>query len=299
MNNISPSRILAQVSEAIPHECRGNLIIIGSLAAGYHFFASDQQLYVRTKDIDSVLRPRTEAVRSGKEVAERLLATGWRHRQEGDHGRPGDANTPDDKLPAVRLVPPNTSDWFIELLTEPEAGDTGGRRWLRLELSSGHFGLPSFACLALTTYRPVETPFGLYCARPEMMALANLLEHPVIGEERMSGLIAARQIKRSNKDLGRVLALARLSREEQVEAWAAEWEAALRAVFPSTWQSMALKTGDGLRALLASADDLDEAVHTCNNGLLAARPLTVEQLRIAGERLILDAVEPLAERASA
>lgn len=132
-----------------------------------------------------------------------------------------------------------------------------------------------------------------------MMALANLLEHPVIGSERMSGLIADRQIKRSNKDLGRVLALAQLSRDERVATWAAEWEEALRVAFPETWRTLAARAGDGMRALLASPGDLVEAVHTCNNGLLAARQVTPEQLEIAGRRLLLDAIEPLEERAKA
>jgi len=295
-NDVSPARILARIAEAIPPPCRPNMVVIGSLAAGYRFFGKDEHLYVRTKDVDSVLRPRNQAVKSGKEVAEQLLQEGWRHREEGDHARPGNAATPDEKLPAVRLVPPDGGDWFIELLTEPEPGAGEGRRWLRLELSTGHFGLPSFTCLALTTYKPQETPFGLFCARPEMMALANLLEHPRIGDELMSGLIAERRIKRSNKDLGRVLALAHLSGHDAVDTWAVEWEDALRAVFPESWQDLARRVGSGLRALLESDADLEEAAHTCNNGLLAARRVTVEQLRIAGLRLLADAVEPLAER---
>jgi hypothetical protein len=205
MSNVSPSAILAQVAQSVPTECLPNIIIIGSLAAGYHFFGNDKDLYVRTKDIDSVLRPRTKAVKSAEAVAEKLLSAGWQHKDDGNHSKPGDQDTPEDKLPAVRLHPPDSTDWFIELLTEPAPGDQGDRRWLRVKLSTGHFGLPSFTFLGVTTYKPAATPFGLFCARPEMMALANLLEHPAIRPERMSGLIESRAIKRSNKDLGRVL----------------------------------------------------------------------------------------------
>ena len=296
MSNVSPSLILAQVAESVPHECLPNIIIIGSLAAGYHFFGNDRDLYVRTKDIDSVLRPRNTAVKSAEAVAEKLIGANWKHKDDGNHGKPGNEDTPEDKLPAVRLHPPNTTDWFIELLTEPAPGDQGDRRWLRVKLSTGHFGLPSFTFLSLITYKPVSTPFGLFCARPEMMALANLLEHPTIRPERMSGLIESRAIKRSNKDLGRVLALARLS-GEKVEDWSGEWGEALDKVFPDTWKSLATRAGAGLRALLASPDDLEEAAHTCNNGLLAARPVSAEQLRIELQRLLLDAVEPLEARA--
>lgn len=44
-----------------------------------------------------------------------------------------------------------------------------------------------------------------------MMALANLLEHPTIGASTMSSPIGGKTLKRANKDLGRVLAIATLS----------------------------------------------------------------------------------------
>lgn len=295
MSNVSPSMILAKVAESVPHECLPNIIIIGSLAAGYHFFGEDKDLFVRTKDIDGLLRPRNRAVESGRAVAEKLLAGGWRPKEDGAHGKPGNKDTPDNRLPAVRLHPPDSTEWFIELLTEPEVGDSGDRHWLRLELSSGHFGLPSFAYLGLTTYKPAETPFGLSCARPEMMALANMLQHPSIGVEKMSGLIEGREIRRANKDLGRVLALAWLSGTGRVERWPSEWAEALKSRFPDTWKTLAARAGDGIRALIASPEDLEQATFTCKNGLLAAKLISEEQMKIAAERLIQDAIEPLEE----
>lgn len=142
---------------------------------------------------------------------------------------------------------------------------------------------------------PIETPFGLFCARPETMALANMLQHTSIGPEKMSALIETREFKRANKDLGRVLALALLSGTEVVERWPAEWAEALKSRFPDSWRALAERAGDGIRALVASPEDLEEATLTCRNGLLAARPVTVEQMRIVAERLIQDAIEPLAE----
>ena len=44
-----------------------------------------------------------------------------------------------------------------------------------------------------------------------MMALANLLEHPEIKSDAMISLFAGCWIKRSDKDLGRVLAITTLS----------------------------------------------------------------------------------------
>jgi hypothetical protein len=295
MSNVSPSMILAKVAHSVPHECLPNIIIIGSLAAGYHFFGEDRDLFVRTKDIDGLLRPRNRAVESGRAVAEKLLASGWRAKEDGVHGKPGDKDTPDSRLPAVRLHPPDSTEWFIELLTEPEVGDSGDRRWLRLELSSGHFGLPSFTYLGLTTYKPTETPSGLFCARPEMMALANMLQHPSIGPEKMSGLIESREIKRANKDLGRVLALAWLSGADRVARWPAEWDEALKSRFPDTWKTLAARAGEGIRALIASPEDLEQATFTCKNGLLAAKQVSEEQMKITAERLIQDAIEPLGQ----
>lgn len=293
MSDIRPDQVLAEVAESIPPECRPNMIVIGSLAAGYHFFARERPFFVRTKDIDTVLQPRNRAVESGRAVAERLIRSGWRHKTDGEHAKAGTAKTPVADLPAVRLYPPGSQDWFIELLTVPEPGASGGRAWLRLELSTGHFGLPSFSFLPLCIYRPAKTPFGLDCARIEMMALANLLEHPRIAPRKMSSLIAERGIKRSNKDLGRVLALARLSGPEVVNSWASQWVEALTACFPDRWKPLAGRASSGIRELLASPGDLEEATYTCNSGLLAQVPVTAEQLAAEGRRLLLDALEPL------
>ena len=49
---ISPSTSLERIAAAIPADFRENIIIIGSLAAGYHFFGDNPKLQVRTKDVD-------------------------------------------------------------------------------------------------------------------------------------------------------------------------------------------------------------------------------------------------------
>jgi hypothetical protein len=58
MDLIAPSVVLEQVARALPDDFRENVIIIGSLAAAYHFFANDRKLQVRTKDVDCLLAPR-------------------------------------------------------------------------------------------------------------------------------------------------------------------------------------------------------------------------------------------------
>lgn len=299
MSQISPSTVFAEVSAAVPYACRDHIVVIGSLAAGYHFFGNDPSKAVRTKDVDCVLCPFHAAVNAGQSITRQLLDEGWQRRTEGDHQQLGDETTPVNELPAVRLYPPGVDPdseeaWFIELLTVPESPEDQGQKWTRLPLAEGHFGLPTFRFLSITAFDPLPAgDLGIRYARPEMMALANLLEHPEIKPERMKALFAGRAIKRSNKDLGRVLAIATLADLDDYRPWANSWKKALETCFPDEWQTLALRAGAGLRALLASPTDLEEAHHTCLNGLLASQPPTQDALIAAGERLLVDAVETL------
>jgi hypothetical protein len=204
----------------------------------------------------------------------------------------------------ARLQPPGSQGWFIELLAVPESPEDLGQRYIRLPTANGHFSLCSFGFLSLADYQPVTTEFGIAIARPEMMALANLLHHPAIGPQTMSGLIGGRRIKRSNKDLGRVLALALLAErknEDTLLTWARLWADALQVRFPARWQALAIQAGPGVRQLLEQdhEEDFDEALHTCAYGLLASQPPTPALLRVVGERLLADAIEPLEQLAQA
>lgn len=291
---ISPRTVLEQVSKAIPVSLHKNIIIIGSLAAGYYFFGEDEKFKVRTKDVDCLLSPRIEAIPVGQAVTDQLFAEGWQLRTEGDWGKPGNASTPENHLPAVRLYPPGSKDWFIELLTVSESEVRLGRRDNRLITSKGHFNLCSFDFLSLTEFKPIVTPFGIAIARPEMMALANLLVHPDIRPETMSGSIFGRLIKRSNKDLGRALAIAHLSiikDEDALLKWPAIWKVALQEKFPMEWRDLTKRIGNGLKKLLNHPNDFEEARHTCINGLLALTPPSSEQLFDDGRRLLSEAID--------
>jgi hypothetical protein len=305
MSKLTPSKVLAEVAAAVPASCRENIVIIGSLAAGYHFFGSDSSKAVRTKDIDCVLKPFHAAVGAGQTIARQLLDVGWQRRLLGEHQTPGTELTPVDQLPAVRLYPPGSNPeseeaWFIELLTVPETASVNGRTWTRLPLAEGHFGLPTFRFLSITAFDPLPAgDLGIRHARVEMMALANLLEHPHIKPERMSSAFAGKMIKRSNKDLGRVLAIALLSELHDYRPWSASWSLALQTCFAGEWRELSLRAGSGLRELLKSDRDMDEARHTCANGLLATQPPSLDTLALVADRLLIEAIEPLAALAAA
>lgn len=294
--SISPRAVLTEIAEAIPKECKENMIIIGSLAVGYYYFVGNETMVVRTKDADCLLSPRIEAVHAAEAITEKLFDSGWSLFKSGEWTKPGNENTPLLQLPAVRLNPPGNTDWFIELLTVPESPSDLGNQWISLKTKYGCFGIPSFGFLSLTNYEPLETELGLCIARPEMMALANMLEHSEIKPETMSGLIQGREIKRSNKDLGRVLAITYLSTGQNVdslEKWNEAWQKALKNRFPENWKDLARGIGSGLQELLQSPLDIDEAYHTCRYGLLASHPPSLAQLRIAGERLLQDTIKPI------
>jgi hypothetical protein len=89
----------------------------------------------------------------------------------------------------------------------------------------------------------------------------------------MSTSIGGRVLKRSNKDLGRVLAITRLTDPASIETWARLWIEALQNIFETEWRGLALKTGGGMRQLLSPAgeQDFEEARHSCEYGLLVSQ----------------------------
>ena len=289
---ITPREVLQQVAQAIPETLRGDIIIVGSLAASYQLLRDHAQV-IRTKDIDVMLSPHARAVVSATAVTEGLLGAGWIPQATPDYDLPATADTPIKRLPVVRLCQPGNENWFLELLGAPNAIATSDPSSKaapsRLQTSGGHFLLPSFSYLGLAQFQPTVSEYGLLIAVPEMMALANLLHHPAIDPTPMSKLFAGASIKRSNKDLGRVVAMAFLADqqdEDALERWVQRWSEALHGMEPEHAERLLDVVPSGLHALLANASDIQQALHTVNNGLLTASKLTPDQFVIAIRRLL-------------
>ena len=288
---VIPAEVLAEIAAAIPADCREYMTIIGSLAVGYRYFRSRPEMAVRTKNADCLISPRVAAVQKGTDIVERLFAGGWKYHATENWPEPGRKGAPLDELPVVRLHQPNAPGWFMELMTVPEDGGDRAVDLLRMQVHDNDYALPSFGFLSLTAYRPLKTDLGIHVARPEMMALANLLEHPEIKPETMSSWPS---MKRSNKDLGRVIAIAWLAMDEDPDAllpWRTSWNEALAGRFPDEWHALANQVGSGLRELMANSLDFEQAYGTCVAGLLALRQPSREEYRVAADRLVVDVVE--------
>jgi hypothetical protein len=290
---LDPIALFERLATDIPRELHGNLFVTGSLAAAYHFQAQLEGRAVNTKDADLVVHPAGN-VGSCQQMAGRLLALGWTRTEECF---PRPTPEPADELRAIRLYPPGSHDYFLEFLNVPEQGQAEPKRWIKIQMEDGWYGLPSFRFLGVTSLNRLKSSVGLEYASPSMMALANLLAHPRVGTDRIeSGPMLG--ILRAAKDLGRVIALARLAGRNETEQWLPEWRSALERCFPGTWRELAVRAGDGLRELLGDDNALEDARKTTDVGLLSGLNVTSEMLRANADRLLLDVIDPLAAEAS-
>lgn len=278
MSDLVPDEIFRALRKDLPPTAIRGLVVAGSLAAAYHFRDQLQTRAINTKDADLLVQSagNVEACRS---LALQLLSLGWRH-LENPPFPPGAGPEPRERLPAIRLVPKRRSDYFLELLGLPKPGQRKSVEWRPIELDGGWHAVACFRFMRLVAHRPLMSRPGLLYARPEMMALANLLSHPDLGAQTLSRPVGDREgILRSSKDLGRVVALAWLAGRGGTEAWRDSWAQA----YPKY-----RKAGSGLRALLDDDRALDDAYHTARYGLLRGLPVTLNAFRAAGARLALD-----------
>lgn len=291
---LDPADLFARLARDLPVDLHRHFFVVGSLAAAYAFRGKMKRRAVKTKDADLVVHPAGD-VASSAELATRLLDLGWKQHPEW----PPAASKEQPDLPAIRLFPPESKGYFVELLNLPELGQTATKLWIPVQVKGGWHGLPTFRFHGLTARDRVRSESGIEHAAPAMMALANLLSHPFVRPERMSGPIGdrKRKILRSAKDIGRVLAMAHLSSGDEVEAWLQPWRAGLEACFPAEWRALAATAGSGLRELLAKEEALEEAHYTCVDSLLDGTGVSIENLMITGKQLLARVIEPLEREA--
>lgn len=288
---LDAAHLLARVAERIPAPLRGNIVVIGSIATAWAFRDVSGTHAVATKDIDLLLRPAVDAIATAETLGHDLLQAGWQPRYPGGL-LPGDAGTPADRLPALRLSPPGEADgWFVELLAEPSEGQHTRKHWRRFRTTLGDFALPSFRYMRVAVHGAEASPFGLRVARPASMALAHLLEHGDPDRTPVSNLPG--NPPRFVKDVGRALALWWLAQEQSPLAagpWLDEWRRAMDlhpaddrpALWRAAWEAL-----DYIRGAL------HEAHAVARLGVLAPHGTTLEAFRRAHAGL-----QRLIERAS-
>lgn len=293
MNALDSKKLFRRLAQDIPKALQRHIFIVGSLAAAYHFRSELKSRAVNTKDADIVIYPAGD-VRSAKALAIKLLELGW---TRTDACYPQERRNPADRLRAFRLHPPRSRDYFIEVLGLPGTGQSQALVWIPVRLSDGWYGVGCFRFMRLNAFNRRKSSEGLEYASPAMMALSNLLSHPTLGRKRMTDPIGGRRLLRSAKDLGRVLSLAWLSGRSETESWLEPWSLALRKCFPNRWQFLARTAGRGLEELLQTNHALEEAHIASNNGLLAGKGVTAENLKAVGLQVANDLFRPLARSA--
>lgn len=282
--------LLQRVAERVPAELRANVVVIGSIATAWAFRDVSGTHAVATKDIDLLLRPAVDAVATAQALGQQLLADGWQPQFPGD-AQPGNPETPDSQLPALRLSPPDAADgWFVELLADPPEQQTARKHWRRIHTPMGDFGLPSFRYMRVAVHGAEGTEFDLRVARPARMALAHLLEHAEPDNTPISNLPG--NPPRFTKDVGRAIALWWLAREQSPlagEHWLAEWRETITTLYPDRFDDMKAAARCGL---VSVADYLREAHAIALTGALAPHGTTHDAWRRAYASL-MDLIDQL------
>jgi hypothetical protein len=278
---LDPTKLFKRLAADIPRGLHEHAFIVGSLAAAYRFRGQLQSRAVNTKDADIVVHPAGD-VRSCREMAENLLAEGW---VRTDQCYPSPARHPPDRLRAIRLHPKQSKDYFIELLALPRIQQSQALLWTPVRLSDGWYGAPTHRFMRLTAFQRLRSAEGLEYASPAMMAIANLLSHPKVGTQRMSESIAGRQILRSAKDLGRVLALAWLDGPDGDRHLGRPLDQGFARLLSPILRTLCGRANSGLGRLLADGAAFEEAHFTTTVGLLSGLGVSQDNLRVVAEQL--------------
>jgi len=112
---LDPKKLFRRLAGEIPKSLHRHVLIVGSLAAAYHYRAQLKTRAVNTKDADLIVHP-TGDVGSCRKIAERLLGQGW---TRTDKCYPMPRPRPTEDLRVIRLHPPKSRDYFVEILGLP------------------------------------------------------------------------------------------------------------------------------------------------------------------------------------
>ena len=281
---LDASALLQKIAERVPPALRTHVVVIGSIASAWAFRDISGTRTVATKDIDLLLQPAIDAVATAQFLGQELLDAGWQPTYPGNL-QPGHLDTPDERLPTLRLTPPDeAAGWFVELLAEPTANQATRKHWRRFRTDLGDFGLPSFRYLRVAVHAADATDFGLRVARPANMALAHLLEHADPDRTPISSLPG--NPPRFTKDVGRAISLWWLAREQSPRAgeqWLEQWRATLTALYPGQQTQMQAAARAGLTAV---SDYLREAHRLALYSVLAPHGTTLTAFRRAHASLL-------------
>jgi len=80
MSQLDPRAVFSLIAAQLPAEVREHVLIIGSLAAAYHYRARLRIDTVNTKDADVVVQP-AGAIEECRTIASHLLEAGWLRRR--------------------------------------------------------------------------------------------------------------------------------------------------------------------------------------------------------------------------
>jgi len=281
--------LLERVATKVPSALREKVVVVGSIAAAWHFRDVSGSAAVATKDIDLLLRPSVDAVTTAQALGRLLVEEGWRPTYPPGWSAAG-STSPAERLPALRLSPPDGQEsWFIELLAEAPVGQLERKHWARFRTAAGDFALPSFRFMRIAVHDPEVTPSGLRVARPASMALAHLLEHADPDRTPISGMEG--RPPRFAKDVGRAVAMWWLAGRQTPLAdrvWLSAWSAAAAACLdaPSGEAPRADPAGRA-RLALQALDGLHRDSHEIAvRGLLAPYQVSLEAWRRAHQGLV-------------
>jgi len=96
-------------------------------------------------------------------------------------------------------------------------------------------------------------------------------------------------------------ALAYLTQEKDkdaLESWPVSWGQVLASTYSNRSKALMEGIGGGLRKLLHSSEDIEQALETYQMGLLVMRRVTISTLQATGKRLLTAVVAPLEKMAA-